>query len=342
MRLSFEVKGIWIALFLIIALQTASAASAPLLDQGPKAENLIDIGGRRLNLECHGTGAPTVIFLQGAGSNITIWKKISSQAARLSRACFYDRAGFGYSDPSPRPLDLINVTNDLDALITAAHLPLPVVLVGHSLGGYYATTYARRLPSKVGGLVLVDPSFAGQFEYDPNPKDKAVVVAEFEDFIRGLKRCATLARAGNLSLAENAKCFTMPPDLTSAESGYLEWQYTRPRFYEGSISEQLNFHPGADWTTSDDEEAKTLPATLGSIPLEVLTAGVPETNPRKSDEGNQNFAQRWRRGHDALAAMSTRGENIVVEGSGHAIQLDKPDAVIDAIRKVVALVRNEK
>jgi len=52
------------------------------------------------------------------------------------------------------------------------------------------------------------------------------------------------------------------------------------------------------------------------------------------------FTQHWRAGHDALTARSVRGESVVVADSAHFIHRTKPDAVIQAIQKVIAEVRS--
>src|ERR1700742_204571 len=140
-------------------------------------KHLVDIGGgRHLNMVCMGTGSPTVVFLQGSGSDITDWRKVREPVAVLTRECFYDRANLGYSDPSDKPTTAENVTDDLHALLRAAGIKTPVVLVGHSLGGLYATYYADKFLPDVAGLVLVDPSFAGQFDLALNPRDNAIMV----------------------------------------------------------------------------------------------------------------------------------------------------------------------
>lgn len=59
----------------------------------------------------------------------------------------------------------VNVTDDLRTLLQARVIPGPVVLVGHSIGGFYATFYAGRLPENVEGLVLVKSGFSGQEQW---------------------------------------------------------------------------------------------------------------------------------------------------------------------------------
>lgn len=64
---------------------------------------LVDIGGRRINLYCTGTGAPTDILMAGISSWSPVWHKTQPVIAQRTRVCTFDRAGFGFSDPASRP-----------------------------------------------------------------------------------------------------------------------------------------------------------------------------------------------------------------------------------------------
>ncbi|MEO5704430.1 MAG: alpha/beta fold hydrolase [Candidatus Limnocylindrales bacterium] len=125
----------------------------------------VDVGGRKLFMECRGSGSPTVVLL--AGTNVPRIGMRGIADALLSsgsvRVCDYDRAGEGRSDPAPEPHDDLDVVDDLAALLAAAHIPAPYVLVGHSLGGDQTWLYADRHPEGVGGFMIMN---AGAFEYD--------------------------------------------------------------------------------------------------------------------------------------------------------------------------------
>jgi pimeloyl-ACP methyl ester carboxylesterase len=132
----------------------------------------VDIGGgRELYLECHGSGSPTVIFESGLRSRGDIWTWSSDgpgtgvfpRVMPFTRACIYDRPGtlahFPYvsrSDPVPMPRSTGEVVADLHALLGAAGVPTPYVLVGSSTGGLIVRQYAALYPWEVSGLVLVD------------------------------------------------------------------------------------------------------------------------------------------------------------------------------------------
>jgi pimeloyl-ACP methyl ester carboxylesterase len=147
-------------------LLTLSAA-APLLVQAAAAASIdtafatpqqrVDVGGRKLHLHCSGAGAVTVVFDAPSGEAGWIWFKVQPEVARHTRACTYDRAGLGFSDPAPRPNSSGNAVDDLHNALGAAAIKPPYLLVGNSLGGSNAQVYAYRYPGQVKGLVLVEP-----------------------------------------------------------------------------------------------------------------------------------------------------------------------------------------
>jgi pimeloyl-ACP methyl ester carboxylesterase len=72
------------------------------------------------------------------------------------RSCAYDRAGLGRSEPGPLPRTMAQEVFELHALVEAARIRGPLVLVGHSIGGLLVRLYASRHAADVAGVVLVD------------------------------------------------------------------------------------------------------------------------------------------------------------------------------------------
>jgi alpha/beta hydrolase fold len=141
---------------------TPSRAADPLAQ--PVIDGAFDVGnGRKLYLQCWGDGSPTIILEGGhPGSGLDDYARFgeafTSRLASERRVCAYDRAGYGRSDPAPdeRPRQLEDVHADLRALLEAAAIEGPYVLVGSSFGGFIVTTYASRFPEDVVGVVTLD------------------------------------------------------------------------------------------------------------------------------------------------------------------------------------------
>lgn len=123
-----------------------------------RTSELIDIGRRRLHFICAGTGQPVVILDAGLGGASAEWDEILERLAAFTSVCCYDRAGMGASDPRPKqPHTTQDNVADLHALLGAAAIPPPYILVGHSQAAFTVSLYAYQHPSEVAGLVLVDP-----------------------------------------------------------------------------------------------------------------------------------------------------------------------------------------
>lgn len=119
----------------------------------PQIGRSVDIGGRSLDIFCSGTGTPAVILDSGNGEPGYAWA--GTQSERFTTACWFDRAGYGWSDPGPFPRTSAAMAAELHALLHGAGVPAPYVLVGHSLSGLNARVYADMYPEDVGGAVLV-------------------------------------------------------------------------------------------------------------------------------------------------------------------------------------------
>ena len=140
----------------------APHAAAPSVTVTPSIR-LADVGGYRLAYECAGSGSPAVILEAGytASGIDTYGETILPEIARQTRVCTYDRAGDGLSDARPasvRPLTGGTQAKELHAMLAAAGVAPPYVVVGHSYGGMVVREFARLYPGSVAGMVLLDAS----------------------------------------------------------------------------------------------------------------------------------------------------------------------------------------
>lgn len=134
-------------------------ATARERDKYPAPGQLVEIKGRRMHLHCAGEGSPTVVVDSGLGSYSADWQLVQPEVAKFTRICTYDRPGYGWSQPGPRPRTSRQMARELHSLLAAAQgagLAGPYLLVGYSLGGFNVRLYARQHPDEVAGLVLVD------------------------------------------------------------------------------------------------------------------------------------------------------------------------------------------
>lgn len=133
---------------------TTKTAHAPVIVGSGR---LVGIGeGRRLFLDCVGSGKPTVVLEAGLGGDTFNWQEVQPQIGRTTRTCAYDRAGLGNSVALPGVHDARDEISDLQRLLAGARIAPPYVLVGHSYGGLLARLFANAHPTQTAGVVLVD------------------------------------------------------------------------------------------------------------------------------------------------------------------------------------------
>jgi len=297
----------------------------PYLEPG----QLVDIGGRRVNLFCTGSGAPTVILMAGISSWSPVWYKTQPVIAQRTRVCAFDRAGFGFSDPAPRPQGLFDTVTDLHAALAAARIPGPYLLVAHSLGGVEARLYAQRWPKDVGGMVLVDTSPAGEGLIEANQPGLADDEG-IDSYVSGELYCSLSATHGplNPSNPESKDCSKALPSDTPA-TFRKAWPQCFTSYY---FADQVSLMTSLYTHRYDSVDYRR----LGALPLVVLSAERSfSVDTPAGAQFWQAYKNAWFARHEALAHLSSRGVHRIINGSGHAIQVDKPQAVIDAVDKVL-------
>src|SRR5688500_18438562 len=154
-------RGITVILALIVGLAAAGASYEAIAAGGdakayPPPGRLVDVGGYRLHIQCVGAGSPTVVLDAGLGGSSLDWNLVQPELGRSTRVCAYDRAGMGWSDPSPQPRTPRQIADELHTLLTNAGIAEPYVLVGHSLAGKNVRLFRIAHPDQVAGMVLVD------------------------------------------------------------------------------------------------------------------------------------------------------------------------------------------
>jgi pimeloyl-ACP methyl ester carboxylesterase len=301
---------------LLTVLLLVMAASTAMAAPQPDFAGLVDIGGgRKLYLECRGTGSPTVVLVAGLRGSADDWvvaekpgPAVFSEVAKSTRVCAYDRPGTpvgegpSRSDPVAQPTTAADAVADLHALLVAAGKPCPCVFVGHSYGGLVARLYAMTYPDEASGLVLVD------------------------------------------ALSEG---------LQDAETP-AEWAVQRS-LLEGDIKDSLVLYPALERVDPDRSFAAMRAAPpLRAMPLVVLSADQPwgpqvppmiaagllakDTPPGfgyVTDAAQQQAQAK-------LARLVPGVKHVTQTHSGHNIHKEQPQLVIDAIREVIDAVRGRR
>jgi pimeloyl-ACP methyl ester carboxylesterase len=307
----------------------------------PRIGNAIDIGGRTINLFCTGEGSPTVIFESGGNGPGYEWTPIQAKVATFTRACWYDRAGVGWSDPPSSPRTSTSIVNDLHETLGRARIPPPYVMVGASAGGDYVRIYTARYPHDVVGLVLLDSSH-------PDQQEPAFMLSPINRMSQAQRHliCSALPFMTRFGVLR----------LRATRMGLRGGQPTSP---EQQILANLNAQPKAEKTDAEQACAATdagrvLPTRgsgnpeidaaarnaggLGDRPLVVLTAGKYWSPPGLEKEAAEYHEVWVHQLQASLARLSTRGRQVVVDA--HHDMDGASETIVSATREVVDEVRH--
>ena len=232
-------------------------------------EAIVDVGGHRLSVGCAGTGSPTVIIEAGAGGSKGSWRYVQHLLAAETRACAYSRAGLGKSDQPP-PEDVLvegllgenhlqvttpqSTIDDLSALLEAAQIGPPYVLVGHSLGGIYIRLFADQYPDLVAGMVFLDSTHPSPERFLDLPVPGGL--DEFADLFRK----ALQSVAG--SAADTGPFADVPIAVVSADPDVRIWQMLQ----SGTPEETANALAAA--MTEQQEDLANLSTNSTSLVVE--------------------------------------------------------------------------
>lgn len=280
--------------------------------------------GERHHIAVHRTGdhGPSVVFIPGAGLIGLDYWNVHDHIADHATSLIYDRAGTGWSDDVELPRSAEAVARELRQLLQATDIPGPHLLVGHSLGAFYARRFAQLFPEEVAGLLLLDPGHEDILDH--MPPEAAELNEKLKPDLESL------------------------PDLTDEQIEIARGQYREIyAAWPDSIRDELIDNHLANWRTQLHEvenlegdvydELRT-GGDLPDVPLIVLTANgrnlywanfLTEEQMRQAHEGIDSL-------HTAMAASVPRGEHRTLEGTSHQyLHIEQRDAVADAIRDLL-------
>ncbi len=305
----------------------------------PPSGQRIDLpGGARLHIYSQGDVArPAVVFESGISGSSLSWASVQPLVAEFAHAVSYDRNGLGWSEGSPTPRTVANMVSELAALLDAAHVTAPYVLVGHSFGGILVQAFAHTYPDRTAALVMVDP--VAQTEW-ANPD--AQHMKRIKMGARLARRGALLARFGVVRAALSLLIHggrRIPQLVARASAGQgnsaIERLITEVRKLPSNVqpivaafwSRGTSFGAMATYLeclTPSARSAVSMPVPP-QIPLVVLSA---------ANATPQELAER-----EAWVASNPNRRHIKVEGTGHWLQLDRPELVAEVVRQSLTHIR---
>jgi pimeloyl-ACP methyl ester carboxylesterase len=267
---------------------------------------LVDIGGYRLHISCAGNGSgPTVVLEYGYQASYLDWYFVQPEIASFARVCFYDRGGYGWSDPSPRPRVPSVMADELHTLLQAAGEKPPYILVAHSYGSFNAVMFAHKFPDEISGLVLVDGLHTLSL-FQPRLSERVELWTMQFMIPFGLPRW-------------RGWCGGSAPEAVRGEKQAISCRWgLYTAFYRELVA-----------TPESVPEIRAI-TTLGTVPLIVIARdpALGSFTPAAGDD--------WPRVQQQKMQLSKNAELVIATGSGHNIPEARPDVIVAAVRKLVA------
>ena len=296
---------------------------------------LVAVNGFRLNLYCTGSGSPTVVFDSGFEDWAPAWSTVQPQIAKWTRACSYDRAGAGFSDPGPMPRTSLKIAQELHDALRNAGIAGPYILVGAAFGGYNVRTFADLYMDEVAGLVLVDgdaTDLEPQWMQEVDRRGRVGFGEQLRKCGNAIAEHKPLPTLGSGTGESKKSCaqqfFRGLPEVAwspQLNAKLLEIAQTKVAMYDAYASEM-------EQMAQDEAYLQQHSRSFGSRPIRVLSSGshgVPADAPDhvKYQEGITKTQAR-------LLALSSNSKQIFAHNSSEYIQFDDPQTVIGAIREV--------
>ena len=295
-----------------IAAREMGTARAQSSTPEADVSGLVSIGDRSLYLTCAGSGGPTVVLVTGYRDTSDIWSidqidpstprtMVMPSVAEFTRVCAYDRPG------TATPLGDDDLIGRSDAIPQPRTAP-------ETVDELHALVHAAGIETPV---VLAAHSLGGaiaRLYVSAYPEDVSglVLIDAYNEFIEAL----------------------MTPD---------QWQSLVAFNHELGTDTVIPLPGYGDLETipygSMNQELREA-APLGTLPLAVLSHGVPF----EIDEPPEGFTAESLEGvltgaNEQLATLAPDARYWVGQTSGHYVQQDQPELVIEAIRQVVTGVR---
>jgi pimeloyl-ACP methyl ester carboxylesterase len=292
---------------------------------------MIDVDGQRLHVSCSGSGQPAVLFESGIAASSLSWTRVLPAVATFTRGCAYDRAGLGWSDRVRSARTVTRMLDELRGVLASAAPGGPCVLVGHSFGAFLVCAYASRCPRDVAGLVLLDPPS----EWHEMTREQArllwgaVQLSRVGGMLARLgvvRACLALLTGGAPGIPRNFVRLFGPTAARTLERLVGEVRKLPPEVHpvvQMLWCQPKCFRAMAAHLAALDETAAVIAgiSSLRDVPLVIISSG---------DQPSKTIAKQQQ-----LARLSTRSRHVVASRSGHWIQFDEPELVVETIRDLV-------
>ena len=254
------------------------------------------VNGHTISFEEAGSGTPLVL-LHGFPLDSSIWAKQREALAQRFRVITPDLRGFGKS-ASSASFSLADLADDIHALLVELKA-LPAVLGGLSMGGYVALEYAKKYPSDLRGLILIDTKAEGDTPEGKQARDKMIQLVR---------------EKGSAAVAEQMMPKMLAPDAEKSGPAVARelrsiMEMAPPKTIEHALA-AMRERP---------DHSSNLPSI--AVPTLIIVGDSDAITPPKMSE--------------AMHKAIPNSKLVLIQGAGHMTPMEQPEQVNRAIADFV-------
>lgn len=283
--------------------------------------DFVDVGGHQLHYFQVGKGGPTVVFEAGLGGEHTVWAEVQPAISEQTTTVAYDRAGMLWSEQGDNPKTNEAISEELYTLLQRINAPKPYILVAHSLAGCYLRPFIRDHEEDLAGVIFVDTSHPAQGDTGSEALQDYMTPEYMPgwwiQFLDGFGFLRTILDEGKRY-----------PDLEDSHPKNLAPVQNRFRSIQGLTAE-------LDQLEANLEAAGQI-TSFGDVPLTVITGTKPSPGLERK-ELKEEFSQVWDDLQADQLSLSTNSRRVLAKESGHMVQIEQPELVIQAIEEMLNL-----
>ena len=260
----------------------------------------LDVNGAQLFVQEVGVGPVALVLHGGLGLDQHLYRRLDPLASML-RLVYVDHRGNGRSSrPDPSTLTMAQWADDAAAVATVVGAGAPVIVIGHSFGGFIAQELAIRHPDAVRALILVTTT-PGQLGVDEEPAPAGPPIPEeFAAFLATMPATDEELAAGMGELAP-AYLHTAPPEtLRESMAGTVF----------SAVAMRRGFEELATWSSVE---------RLAEVRVPVLVVA-----------GRHDAITAWPQA-ERIANRVGDADVVILENSAHFPWLEEPDAFFATI-----------
>ena len=285
----------------------------------------VDLGDHNLHYLKSGKGSPTVVFESGLdpGGHLP-WFKVQNEISKYTTTISYDRAGVLWSERGNNPKTGQAMAEELSDLLIKTKCPKPYIIVGHSLAGLFLRNFIIQNQADISGVIFIDVSH-------PEQNDRK------SEELKSLSKVPSPMRLKVTNTTGLIRLFYKNYYPNTAKNDSIN-RIVYAMFY-GGLSAFIDEQNSMEYLLDESEQINS----FGSIPLKIITGTSPDRYNEISNPGlRKEFFQLKMDLQKDLLNLSTNSEQIFAAESGHYVQLEQPEIVINAIITMAEADRETK